>query len=94
MINRTMLNKALSQIATNSIGTLQAVDGSSATVVIENQVYPDVKLIEVYEGVLDPNGEYPCAIIPFQWEDYIGRQVLITFLNRSLTEAVVVGVVK
>lgn len=98
MINRAMLDKSMGQIATNSIGRLQSVDGNKATVVINDQVYPDMMLVEVFDcdefECKSPVNNANIKFKPFDWSNYIGRQVLVTLLDRDPTNGVVVGVIK
>lgn len=45
MIDKKTLEYSMAQIATNEIGTLQKVNGSSCIVVIKGQVYPDLSIL-------------------------------------------------
>lgn len=98
MINREMLRNSINQIATNDVGTLQSVDGNRATVVIDNQVYPDMMLSEIftcedYEVTFTGNGTVIGTCNPFKWEDHIGKTVLVSLLQRNHSKGVVVGVI-
>lgn len=95
---RDLINKSIRQVSTNEIGLLKSVDGNKATVLIEEQVYPNYHLLELFEqeeklliGLTEQVKENAC--VPFKWADKVGSNVLVCFLNQNRSQGVVVGVV-
>lgn len=95
MINKEMLYTAIEQVATNEVGRLQGVSGNNATVVVGDQVYPGMRLARVFDtGDFDVECPVDGSVTykPFDWNDYVGSDVLISLIGQDRSNGVVVGV--
>lgn len=79
----TIVNSKIALIETSKLCTLNAVNGSTVSVTPqgskEGRPYPMIEKIRTFEGT--------------DYSSKIGSTVLVCFLDKSLSEGVVVGVI-
>lgn len=79
----TIVNSKISLIETSKLCTLNAVNGSTVSVTPqgtkEGKTYPMIEKIRTFEGT--------------DYSSKIGSTVLVCFLDKSLSEGVLVGVI-
>lgn len=96
MMNRNILRETIKDIATVEVGKLQSVKGNTATAVIKGQVYPRLRIVEMYEmhiiyheGINGGFSENACRLI--SWQDRIGSDVIISFIDKNRSNGVIIG---